>query len=117
MQAVIQNKIMLVRSLIEQGAMINEQDMDGFTALHYACVNQNFEITKILLEYGAKVDLQDKYGNPPLFRAVFNSKGSGGIIQLLLQAGADHDLKNKNGMSPLDLAKTIANYDHLKFFV
>jgi len=55
--------------------------------------------------------LQDNYVNTPLFRAVFSSNGRGDIIKLLLLYNADMNLKNKSGISPLQLAKTIGNYD------
>jgi ankyrin repeat protein len=69
-----------------------------------------------LLERGASVDSRDAHGNTPLWRAVFESKNRGEVIKLLLAFGADRDLKNDHGISPLDLARTIANYDATQFF-
>jgi hypothetical protein len=50
-----------------------------------------------------------------LWRAVFDSKGRGGVIKLLLSAGASKGLRNKHGVSPQSLAKSIANYDVSNF--
>ena len=61
------------------------------------------------LRFGANPDLRDAHGNTALFRAVFASRGEGGVIQLLRKAGADPTARNASGVSPLSLARTIAN--------
>jgi uncharacterized protein len=48
--------------------------------------------------------------------AVFNSRGHGGLIAILRKRGADPYRKNHHGVSPLDLARTIANFDVAQFF-
>ncbi|MDQ1086662.1 ankyrin repeat protein [Siphonobacter sp. BAB-5404] len=63
------------------------------------------------------IDLQDKYGNTPLWRATFESKGREDLIRPLLQAGANPYVKNHSGISPYDLALAIANYDVKSFFI
>ncbi|MGY5052060.1 hypothetical protein ACWDE0_41840 [Streptomyces sp. 900105755] len=60
---------------------------------------------------GAGVDVVDRHGNTPLWRAVFCSRGEDGTIRLLLEAGADPDRDNVHGLSPRTLAGRIANYD------
>jgi ankyrin repeat protein len=72
-------------------------------------------LVKTLLAHGAVVDIQDAHGNTPLWRAVFESKNRGEVIEILLASGADKNLKNNYGISPLDLAGTIANYDAMQF--
>ena len=69
---------------------------------------------KTLLENGALTEVKDSFGNTPLFRAVFNSKGEGDIIKLLLVAGANPD--SEHGVSPRASASTIGNYDVKQFF-
>jgi ankyrin repeat protein len=71
----------------------------------------------LLINSGAKVDAADKYGNTPLGRATFNSRGRGEVIRILLDHGANRDLPNKSGVSPVKLANTIGNYDVKQFFV
>jgi ankyrin repeat protein len=70
----------------------------------------------LLLERGAKVSAENKYGNPPLWTAVFESNGRGELIALLLGQGADPHKPNKAGRTPLELAHMIANYDVAQFF-
>lgn len=119
-EATINGDIEEVKRLINEGADINEQDRNFFTPLHYAaqfCEKENsFEIAKFLLEKGALTEIKDDYGNTPLSKAVFNSKGDGEMIYLLLSYGADRNNKNNYDVSPLDLAHTIANYPVAQFF-
>jgi ankyrin repeat protein len=56
-----------------------------------------------------------KQDRGPLFRAVFNSKGSGEMIRLLVSRGTDKYSQNKHGVSPLSLAITIANFNVVQF--
>lgn len=114
-QATIDNKIDKMIILINNGADVNIQDSLGYAALNYAAQNYLIDACKLLLENKAAVDIQDVHGNTPLFRAVFNSKGRGEIINLLRSFGADINLKNKHGVSPLQLANTIGNFDVTQF--
>lgn len=101
--------------LIEGGADVSAQDSQGETALHFAAREHQLEAANLLLKAGALVDAQDVNGNTPLARAVFASRGRGELIQLLIASGANKENKNNYGMSPLDLAKSIGNYDVLQF--
>ncbi|MDQ3650521.1 MAG: ankyrin repeat domain-containing protein [Acidobacteriota bacterium] len=85
------------------------------TPLHFAVQNHLIEIAKVLIVHRAEVDAQDNYGNIPLFRAVFESRGRGDMIQLLLANGANPHI-NKSGVTPLGLAQTISNYDVAQHF-
>ncbi len=84
--------------------------------MHYAAQGYQASILEALLAVHPVIDLQDKYGNTPLWRATFDSKGVGDLIKLLLQAGANPHIKNHSGISPYNLALTIANYDVKPFF-
>jgi uncharacterized protein len=116
MHASIDGRDQIVPLLINANCSLNSKDKAGYTALHFAAQNFHLNIAKILLESGVSVDPQDMHGNTPLWRATFNSKGKGEMIKLLLSYGADKNLKNSSGKAPIDLAKTIANYDLAQFF-
>jgi ankyrin repeat protein len=105
-----------VRTLLEAGANVNVRDKNGETPLHLAAKDFRLAAAAMLLAYGAKVDAQDNQGNTPLFRAVFESRGRGEMIQQLLSAGADKTLVNRYGMSPEMAAHSITNYDVARHF-
>jgi ankyrin repeat protein len=115
LNAVIEDSIPMVKILLEHGANIHVQDKLGYSALHYASQNQSIEMVNLLIERGSIIDAIDANGNTPLWRAVFNSRGRGEIIQMLISAGADKKRKNNHGVSPLDLANSIGNYAVKKY--
>lgn len=64
-----------------QGADINCQDKDGWTAIHHASWNENLKLVNILLYNDAKVDIPDTGGVRPICLAV--SKGNSSITRVL----------------------------------
>jgi ankyrin repeat protein len=102
--------------LIRAGADPGLSDKDGFTPLHFAAQQENVPVVRVLLEHGAPVDAVNKYGNAPLWTAVFGSSGGGEIIGLLRAAGADPHQRNAAGRTPLELARMIGNYDIAQYF-
>jgi ankyrin repeat protein len=105
-----------VHALIAGGAAVSLPDDNGWTPLHFAAQGGSAEVVTALLAAGAAVDPQDADGNTPLWRATMKSRGNGVIIGLLRAAGADPHVDNKHGVSPVELARTIANYDVGQFF-
>ena len=49
--------------LIEKGALINTQDIDGYTALHYAVIKDQLDTVKLLIELGADACIKNIYGD------------------------------------------------------
>jgi len=88
--------IEIARYLIQQGAEINHQDIDGFTALHYAAKDGLLEIVKLLVERGADLNVypdETKFykGETPLNSAC--SYGNTGdknleVVKYLVEQGA-----------------------------
>lgn len=60
--------------LLSRGTPPDVQDIVGYTALHHATMNANakIDLARILLENGANVNHQNKYGEVPLFGYVSN---------------------------------------------
>jgi len=104
------------RLLIEAGADPNARDKANFTPLHFAAQQNSARVAELLLARGAEIDPQDAYGDTPLWRAVFNSRGAGTMIQLLRDHGADPLKANKSGQTPLGLARLIGNYAVAQWF-
>jgi ankyrin repeat protein len=101
---------------IDEGFDVNEADADGLTPLHIACINKNFDAANVLLQAGAHVDPQDKWGNTPLGRAVFGKDGTVDLVQLLVDHGADPTIENHSAVSALKLARRLQKLDYLVVF-
>ncbi len=106
------NNLDILSWLIDQGANINHQDRDGFSALHFAANEQQYESAKYLILKNADLELKDSYGNTPLMKAIFNSKGEYKIVKLLIDQGANLDNVNNYGMTPRLLAQSMAGFDY-----
>src|SRR5689334_19281312 len=92
MEAVIRRDQELVSILLANGADPNIRDNRDWTALHFA--SQDYDLTSVrkLVEHGSNINAQDDFGNTPLWRATFNSRGRGDVIRFLLAHGADQNL-------------------------
>ena len=101
--------------LLAQQPTLDLPNHAGWTPLHFAAQGYAVEAATKLLAAGAMVDVQDRYSNTPLWRAVFESRNRGELIQLLLAHGADATRKNHSGISPRELAHTIANVEVKQF--
>ncbi len=79
--------------------LVNQKDDRGFTPLIMSTYTGNLELTKLLIELGADVDLAGAAGNTALMGVAF--KGSLEMTNLLLTSGADIDQKNDQGETAL----------------
>ncbi|KAG8215377.1 ankyrin repeat-containing domain protein [Butyriboletus roseoflavus] len=86
--------------LIDAGAPPDIPDISGHTALHHACTPPvgHAETTKLLLEKGANVNAQNRYGEVPIFFPF--QGGDVTLVDLLMEHGADLDIPDGNGDSP-----------------
>jgi len=107
----------ILRYLIEKGADLNLPDRNsGATLLHYVAKFDQLAAAEAALAKGARLAVEDRYGNQPLWYAVFNDKGRNeriDMVKLFMAHGADPDHKNRSGKSPRDFV-TIARYDNLR---
>ncbi|XP_039619588.1 protein phosphatase 1 regulatory subunit 12A [Polypterus senegalus] len=92
-----------VRELLQQGAEINHTNVDGLTALHQACIDENLEMVEFLVEHGANVNQPDNEGWTPLHAAA--SCGFVEIAQYLIKQGAWVAAVNSEGELPLDVTQ------------
>lgn len=51
--------------LIKNGAKIEEKDIEGFTALHWAVYTDHEDVAKILLDNGADIHNKNNRGQVP----------------------------------------------------
>jgi ankyrin repeat protein len=109
MHAVIAGKMDIFAWLLANGADIDHQDRNGWSALCFAVSGKRADFATDLLKRGASVHLQDVYGNAPLWSATFDARGKYDLVKLLLAHGANPNQKNKSNRSPLDMAHVFAD--------
>ena len=107
--AAFEGKMEIVAAVLSNGANINHQDRNGWSALHFAVQERRLEAVEYLLAHGASVNLKDAYGNTPLWRATFDSRGTYDLVRLLVSHKSDPNSKNNAGNSPLDFAANIGD--------
>uniref|UniRef100_A0A673IYZ1 Uncharacterized protein n=1 Tax=Sinocyclocheilus rhinocerous TaxID=307959 RepID=A0A673IYZ1_9TELE len=91
-----------VAELLRQGADINHANIDGLTALHQACIDENADMVEFLVESGSDVSRGDNEGWTPLHAAA--SCGFIQIAKYLIEHGAHVGAVNSEGELPLDVA-------------
>ncbi|XP_032343568.1 protein phosphatase 1 regulatory subunit 12C isoform X3 [Camelus ferus] len=85
-------------------AVLDSTNADGISALHQACIDENLEVVRFLVEQGATVNQADNEGWTPLHVAA--SCGYLDIARYLLSHGANIAAVNSDGDLPLDLAES-----------
>ena len=86
----------------------------GYTQLHEAC-RYSGDVTEVLrLVYvrGHKINVQDKFGNTPLYLAC--STGHSDIVETLMLAGADETITNDYRQTPAQEAESKGHRELLK---
>ena len=71
----------------------------GNSALHLAVVNNDIEIVKLLISYGANVNMHNKFKKTPLHLAC--QAGNEIIANLLIENGSDINARDMLRMTPL----------------
>ena len=98
-----------VEQLLEAGAQIDVENLDGNTPLLIACSQGNVDIAEKLLLRGANVNKRNnKYKNCVHYAAI---EGSGKCLRLVLGWGADAFAKDFLGHSPLWYAVNSSHAD------
>ena len=108
--AAMQGNREAVKALLKQAADVNAAQGDGMTALHWAAMKNDAELTQTLLYAGANVRATTRIGAyTPLLLAAKN--GSAAVIAPLLKAGAEVNAATANGTTPLMFAAASGNLD------
>lgn len=82
--------------------VINLETANGDTALLHACSQGRINVVEALLDRGADINRQNKFGQCSLHVAAKN--GSVRCVKLLLERGADATLQDIHGRIPSDIA-------------
>jgi ankyrin repeat protein len=102
-----------VRSMIESGKNVNEQDEHGVTPLMLAAQNNHPAIVSFLLANGANPSLAEEYGNTALHYA----KQCVECAKSIVDKGGIVDAANKNGATPLIFAASVGSHDVAKYLL
>jgi len=93
--------VLLMRSLLENGAEVEAENVDGLRPIHCAVRTGLVELVELLILHGANVDAADVFGNSPLHEAVCQGLN---VEQLLVRHGAKVNVQNIDGKTPLHIA-------------
>ena len=83
------------------------------TVLYIASRNGNLNMVKYLVEHGADVNIQNRWGETALYQAS-NRNGHLDIIRYLVEHGADVNIKDEDSKTVLHWSKTKDVKDLLK---
>ncbi|KAI8746561.1 ankyrin repeat and KH domain-containing protein 1 [Biomphalaria glabrata] len=97
----------VLKHLLEKGAGVNRRSKHGWTALHVAALDNQYDCAETLLEYGADVNIMCD-GRTPLHRAVRNVS----LVKLFLESHANVNAEDSYGNTPLML--TLKKWGYLK---
>ena len=98
-----QGDAQIVRTLLQQGEDVNAAQSDGLTALHWAALNNDFEIAQLLLYAGATVKPTTRVGGyTPLHLA--SRSGYSEVMRAMLDAGADPNKLTSTGVTAMHFA-------------
>lgn len=91
--AVCENKVDVVKLLLDSGAKVESSDRQGRTALHYASDYGLVECVHALVNAGAGLNVKDEEGYTALHVAA--ERGNVGVVKMLVNAGARIDSVTK----------------------
>jgi ankyrin repeat protein len=106
--AVSRNYLAVSEMLIRHGADPNIADPDnGHTSLFNATRENLTEMVRFLIDHGANIKHEDKFGDTAIDNAVFNQNIE--VVEMFLDSGFDLNHKNKKGVTILH---TVGKYNH-----
>ncbi len=100
-------RVETARTLIDFGADLDAQDMQGDTALTRAASFGHTELASTLIEAGANLDVIGQRGRNALMMAVASRNNE--IVRLLIEAGADQTGRDAEGKTVTELAEAYGN--------
>jgi len=103
-QAIVGGDIEQVKTLLSNGANINEINRLGGTPLHTALINKKQAIAELLISKSPDLNVKDNHGRTPLFLAIETDQKK--IAELLLTKNVDVNAVARMGQNALTLARS-----------
>ena len=106
----------LVKLLLNNDADPNDWiGENAYTVLSASCRLNNYEISKLLIENGAKVDGEGESGFGMIHYPLLNAVRSNNIklVQLLIDNNCTIDIRNEEGTTPFTIAELNENQEIL----
>ncbi|KDO30770.1 hypothetical protein SPRG_04671 [Saprolegnia parasitica CBS 223.65] len=100
-QCALRGNLKGIELLASRCADLDEQDVNGWTALFYAAVRNHVKVVRLLARLGANVNVVDEFGLGALHYACLYQCPSS--VDALLDAGAMAEARDVYGRSPLFL--------------
>jgi cytohesin len=100
--AASRNDVATIKAELAAGVPVDRVSRVGYTALHYAVADRNYDAVIALLDAGADPNHADDHGDTPLMKAA--SRGLVPIAKALLARHADARLANTHGLTALHYA-------------
>lgn len=99
------NNLPMVELILDSTHLVDEKDMDGYSALFIAAGNGYFEIVKYLLEHGANINSTMTLNDTPLITAIMNEHIE--VAEYLISQGADISIIDSEGHDALWFANEL----------
>jgi serine/threonine protein kinase/ankyrin repeat protein len=120
LDAVKYGKVEAAKSLLANGANVNEKDTDGSTPLMIAAggtayLADGLPVVELLVNARASLEAQDSKGRTALHRAV--AEGHTAVVHFLLESGALVNKKTTEGATPLFYAVQFGRLPALQLLI
>lgn len=97
-------------------SIVDIQDVNGNTPLHYAIGSKNIDMCRMLIEHGeSNVNVKDNNGNTSLHLAVYSRDID--LCKLIIDNNGKIDSKNNTGESALHMACNIEKDDIVEYLI
>ncbi len=113
LKACKEQNLAVARLLLKNGADPNQAGtLDGFTPLHFACIQKNHEIFLALLASGARYNTKTDEGMNLVHLAA--AHGNHRLLRFLAAKGMSFKTKDNRGFQPIHAAASLGKTDTLK---
>ncbi len=102
-----------VKVILDQNPNLSAEDLQGWTALHYAAKSGSLDFVKLLIEKKAEIDAKTDKNETPLHFATQNNCYE--IVQLLIENKSDINAKTDKEETALFLATKYNHPDIVEF--